>query len=496
MGTIEFQTYLKNNFPHRSSFITGLSLFIIDLLTVSLCVFLGFFIVNIFAKDDINLKSVIAYSVYLPVILFVFATDKLYPGIMLPPEQGVKKYSFCTFFSFAAIISTIVIGELKHSSYSDFFKRGSKDFYICIAFFIAFVISVVLLPSFRELAKYVFRKYKWWGVPAVIYTDGDNAKPIIDRLLNHRNLGYHPCAIIDSRVYTEEELNQGLRPVEYKGIPIFSPDRTDIIQAIKIFNVKTAVLCHFKGQIQPIMSSYRYTITVSRDQTKFTSTQQLKDIAGIIGLASTHNLTFKANRLLKRFFDIGLILLFSPILIPVFLFLMILVKITSKGPIFYGHKRIGQYGKKFKCWKFRSMCINSQEMLEEILKTDPERAAEWEKERKFKDDPRVTKIGKFLRKTSLDELPQLINIFIGQMSFIGPRPVTEDELVKYGQYKDYVLSVAPGLSGMWQVSGRSDTGYEERVSLDTYYIQNWSIWLDIWITIKTVAVVLNHKGAY
>ena len=175
---------------------------------------------------------------------------------------------------------------------------------------------------------------------------------------------------------------------------------------------------------------------------------------------------------------------------------MVNTKITSRGPIFYAHKRVGKNGKEIKCLKFRSMCINSQEMLEEILATDPVRRAEWEKDRKFLDDPRVTKFGKILRKTSLDELPQLINVLLGQMSLVGPRPVTEPELVKYGQYKDYVLSVVPGLTGMWQVSGRSDTGYEERISFDTYYIQNWSIWLDIWILIKTVWVVLRGRGAY
>ncbi len=189
-------------------------------------------------------------------------------------------------------------------------------------------------------------------------------------------------------------------------------------------------------------------------------------------------------------------MLFSPILIPVFLFLMLLTKLTSRGPIFYGHKRVGKNGKEFKCWKFRSMCIDADKKLDEILANNPEMRAEWEKDRKFQNDPRVTKFGKFLRKTSLDELPQLINILLGQMSFVGPRPVTEPELDRYGEYKDFVLSVTPGLSGMWQTSGRSDTEYEERIALDLYYIQNWSIWLDIWILIKTVYVVIKGRGAY
>jgi len=172
------------------------------------------------------------------------------------------------------------------------------------------------------------------------------------------------------------------------------------------------------------------------------------------------------------------------------------IKMTSKGPIFYGHKRVGKNGEEIKCWKFRSMYVNSQEMLEKILATNPVMKKEWEENRKFVNDPRVTPFGTFLRKTSLDELPQLFNILAGSMSFVGPRPVTKEELEKYGDSADFILSVTPGLSGMWQISGRSDTGYEERINLDTYYIQNWSTWFDMWIIVKTVWVVINGKGAY
>ena len=305
-------------------------------------------------------------------------------------------------------------------------------------------------------------------------------------MLNHKSLGYHPAVIIDSSIDKQSD---------YKGIPVF-PSSEDILPVIKKHNVKQAIICDYKGDMMQIMNSYRYTITVSKNQTFFTSNQQLKDIAGTIGFSSIHNLTFKTNLFTKRILDILIVLFFSPLWIPIMIILAILTKITSKGPIFYGHKRIGKNHKEIKCWKFRSMCTNSQEILEQILATDPIRRAEWEKDRKFLDDPRVTKFGKLLRKTSLDELPQIFNILKGDMSLVGPRPVTEPELIKYGKYQDYVLSVLPGLSGMWQISGRSDTGYEERISFDSYYIQNWSIWLDIWILLKTIWVVISGKGAY
>lgn len=486
MTTSEFGSYLKTKYPQTSSFTSGLALFFVDAIILILSIGFGFFIVNLFNTSDINFKSFINYSIYIPFILLIFGCIGLYPGIMNSPTQEVKKFFFSCAFSFVAIILTIIISDDNTIQFTKALIKDSEDIALSIAFIISIPVATIALPGFREFGKHFFCRFRWWGVPTVIYTDGNEANFIIDKLIKNKYLGYHPAVIISSNTNGE---------TEYKGIPIFAPS-DEINSIIRQHNVKQAIICEYKGDMSEIMKSYRYTTTVSKNQTFFTDTQQLKDIAGIIGFASIHNLTFKGNLFLKRFIDIVAIVLCFPILIPLMLILSILVKLTSKGPVFYGHKRVGKNGKEIKCWKFRSMCINSQEMLEEILRTDPVRRAEWEKDRKFLDDPRVTKFGKFLRKTSLDELPQLFNILFGDMSLVGPRPVTEPELDKYGKYKDYVLSVVPGLTGMWQVSGRSDTGYEERISFDTYYIQNWSIWLDIWILIKTVWVVLKGKGAY
>lgn len=278
-------------------------------------------------------------------------------------------------------------------------------------------------------------------------------------------------------------------------IPVIT-DSSEVLEEIKKLKIKVAILCDYAGDRKKIFNYYRYTIYVTQAKDTITTSLQLKDIGGILGFSSTHNLTRKINLVIKRFIDISIIVISSPVVIPVMIFLSLCVKLSSKGPVFYGHKRVGKNGKEIKCWKFRSMYKDSQKMLEEILLTNPEMKKEWEENRKFVNDPRVTKFGKFLRKTSLDELPQLFNILIGNMSFVGPRPVTKDELEKYGENANYILTVTPGLSGMWQISGRSDTGYEERINLDSYYIQNWSIWLDMWIIIKTIWVVLRGKGAY
>lgn len=176
-------------------------------------------------------------------------------------------------------------------------------------------------------------------------------------------------------------------------------------------------------------------------------------------------------------------------------FIYILVS-RDGGPAIYGHTRIGKNGKAFKCWKFRTMVPNSNEVLRKLLNENPEARAQWQQDQKLKDDPRITKLGDFLRRSSIDELPQLFNVLKGNMSLVGPRPVVKGERKHYGaQWSDYV-SVKPGISGLWQVSGRNDVSYEQRVNLDSQYVRNWSLSLDIMILFKTIFVVLNRRGAY
>lgn len=203
----------------------------------------------------------------------------------------------------------------------------------------------------------------------------------------------------------------------------------------------------------------------------------------------------KFNRVLKRTFDIFFSILLLIILSPLFIFLIFKIS-RDGGNAIYGHTRVGMNGKKFKCYKFRSMVINSQEVLDHILSTDPKAKLEWAKDFKLKNDPRITKLGHFIRKTSIDELPQLWNVLIGDMSFVGPRPVTEKELERYRQYMKYYLAVRPGITGLWQISGRNDITYNERIRLDIRYIISWSLLKDFIILFKTISVVFFRKGAY
>lgn len=199
--------------------------------------------------------------------------------------------------------------------------------------------------------------------------------------------------------------------------------------------------------------------------------------------------------LYKRVFDVCFALLLLPLLLPVMLIIAILVKLDSKGPVFFSHKRIGKNGDSFHCYKFRTMIQNADKLLKEVLK-DEDAHEEWKKDFKLREDPRITKIGKFLRKSSLDELPQLFNVLMGNMSFVGPRPIVDAEIKKYGRDFAYYTSVKPGITGLWQVSGRNDMDYNERIALDKEYTSLKSVKEDLKIILKTIPVVFMKRGAY
>lgn len=442
----------------------------------------SFFIINLINKSLINFKSFVMYWIYLPAFIIVFYIAKLYPGIMLSPADEIRRLaigSSCCFIGIALSIAVETEGKA----------------IISMAMLLAVPISMFALPLGRQISRTIFCKFKFWGVPVVIYIESMDNTLVIDRLIHHPEFGYKPALILC------KSCNKNMQ--EYQNIPVKEPNE-EITEQIKQLKIKTAIIIETSSNYTEtdenlyaqMMSLYRYTIYIPYNKYISSLSASVRDFNGIIGFSTTHNLTKISEIFAKRFIDFVLLAIAAIPTLLVTLIVSIAIKITSPGPIFYGHKRIGKNGKEIKVWKFRSMVTNSQEILEKILAEDEERRIEWEKDRKFKDDPRITKIGKILRNTSLDELPQLWNILKGDMSFIGPRPVTYDELEKYGKYVDFVLSAKPGLSGMWQISGRSDTGYEERILLDMYYIQNWTIWLDIWIIIKTIWVVIKRKGAY
>ncbi len=215
-----------------------------------------------------------------------------------------------------------------------------------------------------------------------------------------------------------------------------------------------------------------------------------------VAFSIKNNLLHPLDKFIKNGFDFMLALLITIILLPILLVIYLMIILLSSGNPIFTQMRIGRGGKPFAIYKFRTMRTDADEALAKLLAKDEEAKREWEQEHKLKNDPRITSIGDFLRKTSLDELPQLYNVLRGEMSLVGPRPIVKEEIEKYGEYFHYFSAVNPGITGLWQVSGRNDIDYSERVQLDVWYVRNWSIDLDIMILIKTVDAVIHKRGSY
>lgn len=354
--------------------------------------------------------------------------------------------------------------------------------------------AIVLLPLGRYGAKRLLIRFKLWNKPSIIFGTGRNAMEAYAAIKSEKGLGYE----IQYFYATSKD-----HPANLFGIPVIDneadlwaktdPHTTQYFVAVELGEeghrelwMKT-LATHLCRAVSVIPTTRGIPLN-STDMSFIFSHE-------VLILRVHNNLTKVTSRILKRTFDIcaslGLALLLSPVLIT----LAVLIMRDGGKPI-YGHVRVGRNGRKFRCYKFRSMVLNSQEILERLLANDPDARAEWEKDFKLKDDPRITRIGHFIRKSSLDELPQLWNVLTGSMSMVGPRPVVEEELQRYGENVDYYLLAKPGITGLWQVSGRNDVDYETRVYFDAWYVKNWSLWNDIAILFKTANVVLKRAGAY
>lgn len=350
-----------------------------------------------------------------------------------------------------------------------------------------------LIPTFRHFTKTVLRKANVWDIPCIIIGNEKNARDALHAIQSEPSTGFdvqafvHPVGSsnvnqVEGISYiTQEEFlskSQEFQKVFIALEPNTSQVRDEWIRLLTKVGINNI----------SVIPALRGIPLYGTDMSNFFSHE-------VMMLRIKNNLIRPSSRLIKRAFDIFasaiLLILFSP------LFAYIAKKVSQDGgSATYGHERVGLNGKKFKCLKFRSMVMNSQEVLQELLENDPQAREEWNKEFKLKNDPRVTKIGAFLRKTSLDELPQLWNVFKGEMSLVGPRPVIDEELLRYGDDVHYYHMAKPGMSGLWQVSGRSDTDYDTRVYLDSWYVKNWSLWYDVVILFKTAKVVINRDGAY
>ncbi|HFQ7674748.1 TPA: undecaprenyl-phosphate galactose phosphotransferase WbaP, partial [Klebsiella quasipneumoniae] len=343
--------------------------------------------------------------------------------------------------------------------------------------------------------KYLLDKSGFWLRDTWIIGSGKNANEAYKAINSEKNLGLHVVGFITTSV----DGNECLSLTNVKNLDV-SPEwletidkRTQFIVAVEANEGET----RNRWLREFMIKGFRYVSVIPTLRGVPLDSTDMSFIFSheVMIFRVQQNLAKLSSRILKRAFDIigslSIIIIISPLLV------YISHKVRKDGgPAIYGHERVGKNGRKFKCLKFRSMVINSKEVLENLLINDNEAREEWEKTFKLKNDPRITKIGHFLRRTSLDELPQLFNVLKGEMSLVGPRPIITEELQRYNEEVDYYLLSKPGMTGLWQVSGRSDVDYDTRVYLDSWYVKNWSMWNDIAILFKTIAVVLNRDGAY
>lgn len=364
---------------------------------------------------------------------------------------------------------------------------------------LAYIYAILIIPVSRYFTKSFILKLGLWQKPVIILGAGKTAELVIRGFYQEVTMGYQPVGILEDNTQKKKGILCGKVFVPVIG------RFDDVEQVMDRTGIRNIVIA------APGLENKQLVDLTNRLQQISANVMLVPDLFGIplsgislnyffdektLLLSIHNNLASLWNRSLKRIFDIvfGSIMLIA--CLPLMAIITVAIKIDSKGPVIFTHSRIGKQGKSFNCLKFRTMVVNSQEVLENLLASNPEIRKEWERDFKLKNDPRITRVGNFLRRTSLDELPQLFNVLAGQMSLVGPRPIVNDEIKKYGKYFADFMMVLPGITGLWQVSGRNDIDYEERVQLDVWYVRNWSLWLDIIILIRTIGVVVNRKGAY
>ena len=356
------------------------------------------------------------------------------------------------------------------------------------------VFVFILVIFFRYIMKRILCHFDIFRIPILIIGGGKTAEVLVKGIKDNYGEMYKIIGILE-----DYERNEELR--QYPVLGGFR-DAERIIKERAINNVVIAApglaqsdIISLVNRVQPLVHNLSIVPNLIAIPMSGIKAERFFN-EKIMLLRLKNNLASPLNRWLKYSFDFMCTLVGTILISPLFLLIAAGIYFDSPGPVIFKHVRIGKNGKAFGCYKFRTMCMDADKKLAELLANDAAVKVEWERDFKLKDDPRVTKIGKFLRRTSLDELPQIFNVLKGEMSLVGPRPVVQVELEKYGEYLDDYLMVRPGITGMWQVNGRSDTTYEERVHMDSWYVRNWSIWIDIMLLWRTVKSVIKCEGAY
>jgi Undecaprenyl-phosphate galactose phosphotransferase WbaP len=366
-----------------------------------------------------------------------------------------------------------------------------------VAITLIFLLPLMLaaVPICRHVVRGLVSQCAWWGQPVVIFGGGPKSAAVYRRLAGDPSRGLRPIGIINDRNASWDDRH--IEPAWYLGPPVAA---RRIADRFGIFWGIVALEQHNPAETSDLLDQFSAVIPhllVLRDHgSESRLWEGAHDCGGLSSLRIDVRLLSPTSQWAKRAMDVVLTAIGGCALLPFFGIVALAIKLSSPGPVFYTQRRVGHGGREFRIWKFRSMVANAEEVLSTYLERDPQARADWAATSKLKRDPRVTPIGRWLRRTSLDELPQIWNVFRGDMSLVGPRPLSLYDIEKHGPAYSLYKRVRPGMTGLWQVSGRSNTTYQEHVRLDLRYIRNWSPWFDLYILARTFGVVIRGEGAY
>ncbi|TWU49715.1 UDP-glucose:undecaprenyl-phosphate glucose-1-phosphate transferase [Rubripirellula reticaptiva] len=449
---------------------TGVPLVIADMAITAVALLVSSYVVNLSQGHGFNSGTWTQLPALLLLQFGLISLHGLYPGAGISPVyelRGIVRSTFLAALSLSTI--NILFGQLPRIEFAIF---------ACTAVMIA-----VLLPLARHLTRTALAKTSWWGIGTLLIGTASDGSRICSRIQSLRQSGFKLIGYVCRDFENGHSDSNCLGPL----------DDAYSIASLNGAPVAAIASSEIQESAHRLMFQFPSLVWIGNSSTA----QESSDVLG----AFTRRLNMPFLRFVPRFckraLDLMIVIPGLVALAPLFAILAIAIKRRSPGPVIYGSNRVGQHGRRFKMWKFRSMVVGADEVLKQKLASDPVARAEWDRDSKLKDDPRIIAgVGHMLRRFSLDELPQLWNVLTGEMSLVGPRPVPPDEIVRYQAHYYEYTQMWPGMTGLWQVSGRNETTFETRVFLVHHYAANWSLWLDAWILVKTPLTVLTRRGAY
>lgn len=429
-----------------------------------------------------------ALLLVLPVFLAAYFAAGLYPGIASRAGLAVAPVEELRRSARATTVMFLALGATAFAS-----REPSAIGYSRAVFVLAWLFSLLLVPLARGLLRAACAHRPWWGTPCVVLGAGAAGETVLAALQRHPGLGLKPVAVLD---------DAPAPPTTLRGVPV--PGGLDwaprLVQAAGINYGIVALPGVARDRLLAVLrgpgAAFPHLLVIPDLFGMASLWVEAKDLGGVLGLELREQLLLPGPRRVKRLLDVALALAASVLVLPLLGLLALLVRLDSRGPAVFRQERLGRDGRPFAAWKFRTMHLDAEARLQAVLAQHPDWQREYATYHKLRHDPRVTRLGRLLRKFSLDELPQLWNVLRGDMSLVGPRAYIPGERPAMGEAAAVILRVPPGITGLWQVSGRNAIPFTGRLQLDIYYVRNWSLWLDLYLLARTPWCIIRREGAY